>query len=295
MLGKGAWRGRCTFPCRASSSSTKWVSKQQRANLQRAKSTCRSPHAGSKLCPLPEAGGFWCNGDLALLAHPSDPQHCTPVPAFVQPISRGRTSCLCLSDYLQIQLLTSPLFVCLTAKTTKYVKAFSMQGGRILKRHPFAGAVELQGWHRWGPRYPVLSRTLCRTCTGFLKTSGTELEQHLLGQLTRTHSTYQQSVFMQDAVTRNLWTPIAEQNVLYMHCSCNHLEVQNKHGAPKCRCAPEGNLMFENKSVLTLITCWTSCFASRLMKLQMSGFLGKQGSCKLPRVHCTKSILLLLK
>lgn len=74
-----------------------------------------------------------------------------------------------------------------------------------------------------------------------------------------------------------------------MYCSRNHMELQNKHGALKCRYVPESNLMFEKNSVLTSISCWTSCFAFWLMKLQIPGFLGKQGSCKLPRVHCTKS------
>lgn len=48
--------------------------------------------------------------------------------------------CLHLSHYTQVQLLTP--FICLTAMTTKYIKVFSMHWGRILKRHPFAVAVE---------------------------------------------------------------------------------------------------------------------------------------------------------
>lgn len=97
-----------------------------------------------------------------------------------------------------------------------------------LKKAPICRTGGVAGMTLVGPRCPVLSRALCRTCTVFLKTSRMAVEQRLMGQLTRTHNTYWQSVFMQDIVKCNLWTLIAEQNVPYGHYSCNHMELQHK-------------------------------------------------------------------
>lgn len=132
------------------------------------------------------------------------------------------------------------------------------------KKTPICRSGGIAGMAPVGPRCPVLSRALCRTCTGFLKTSGMVLEQHLMGQLTGTQSTYRQSVFMQDIVKWNLWTLIAEQNVLYVHYSCNHMELQHK-------CEAENvdkplSALVENSSALASVSCQTSCFARWLMK-----------------------------
>lgn len=62
----------------------------------------------------------------------------------------------------------------------------------------------------------------------------------------RTHSTYQQSVLMWEIVQWNLWTPIAEQNVLYIHYSHNLTLLQHKGGTESV----DGNIMFENSSAL---------------------------------------------
>lgn len=53
---------------------------------------------------------------------------------------------------------------------------------------------------------------------------------------------------MWEPVKRNLWTLIAEQNVLYMYCSRNLTLPPHKCGAESV----DGNIMFENNSALAL-------------------------------------------
>lgn len=65
-------------------------------------------------------------------------------------------------------------------------------------------------------------------------------------QLTRKHSTDQQSVPMWEMVKWNLQTATAEQNILYMHHSHNLMLLQHKGGDESA----DGTIMFENHSAL---------------------------------------------
>lgn len=68
-----------------------------------------------------------------------------------------------------------------------------------------------------------------------------------LRELTRTHRTYRQSVLMRETTKQNLWTLIAEQNVLYLHSSHTLPLLQHKRGAERV----DGSIMFENSSKTT--------------------------------------------
>ena len=200
---------------------------------------CReqSLHAGvltltghcSKVFPQPKASGFWCKKGLSLPSHPSDPQHCASVPALGWLISRRKTSWLLTPFSLPSDSAAhqSPVYTpdCEDHKIHQgflHARRQNFEKALICRSSGFAGMMLVS------PRVPVLSRALGRTYTGFLKTSRTMLEQRLVGQLTGTCSTYRQSVFTWDILKCNLWTQIAEQNVLDI---CNRMEFHHKCGA----------------------------------------------------------------
>lgn len=216
----------------------------------------------------PMTSAFWCNGGLYLPSHPSDPQHCTPVPAFGWPISRDRTSWWLTYSSLPSDSATHQSLVYMPDCKDYNVHQGSLHARRQRSiKATICRSSGVAGMTPEDPRYPALSRALCRTCKAFLKISGMALEQRLMGGLTRTHRSYRQSVFVWD---------IREMKPMDPDCrtKCTvHALLTQPYGAPaqmwcwKCSYVPEVNHMFEDNSALASISCWTSCFALWLMKV----------------------------
>lgn len=142
--------------------------------------------------------------------------------------------CLHLSHCPQIQLLTP--FICLTAMTTKYIKVFFHALRQNFKKAPICSSSGVQERQWW-------VQDILRHCAKYVhvywKHSG-QLWRNTwqVGWPELVAFTGNRNLWGTYRVKQSLWTPIAEQHVLYVHCSRNRRELWHKYTAENVKVHP---------------------------------------------------------
>lgn len=188
--------------------------------------------------PQPEASGVWCNEGLSLPPHPSDT---VPTDRYLGtagwPFSRGRISSvwLLISFSLPSDSASHPIYLP-DCNDYKVHQGFFHALGQNFKKAPIcssSGVQERQWWVQDILQHCAKYVRVYWKHSGQLWRNTWQVGWPELVALTGNRNswgTYR--------VKRSLWTPIAEQHVLYVHCSRNRRELWHKYTAENVKVHP---------------------------------------------------------